>query len=31
MKVTFDPAASDELDRVFEWIAKDNSLVQRMN
>ncbi len=24
MKVTFDPAASDELDRVFEWIAKDN-------
>jgi plasmid stabilization system protein ParE len=25
MKVTFYPAASDELDRVFEWIAKDNS------
>jgi plasmid stabilization system protein ParE len=24
MKVTFDPAASDELDRVFKWIAKDN-------
>ena len=24
MKVTFDPAASDELDRVFAWIAKDN-------
>jgi toxin ParE1/3/4 len=24
MRVTFDPAASDELDRVFAWIAKDN-------
>ena len=24
MRVTFDPAASDELDRAFEWIAKDN-------
>jgi plasmid stabilization system protein ParE len=25
MKVTFEPAASDELDRVFAWIAKDSS------
>jgi plasmid stabilization system protein ParE len=24
MKVTFDPAARSELDRIFEWIAKDN-------
>jgi toxin ParE1/3/4 len=24
MRVTFDPAASDDLDRVFAWIAKDN-------
>ena len=24
MKVTFQPAASDELDRLFAWIAKDN-------
>ncbi len=24
MRVTFDPAASDELDRVFEWISQDN-------
>ena len=24
MRVTFDPAASDELDRIFAWIAKDN-------
>ena len=24
MKVTFEPAASDELDRIFAWIAKDN-------
>ena len=24
MKVTFDPAASDDIDRVFEWIAKDS-------
>jgi toxin ParE1/3/4 len=24
MRVTFDPAARSELDRVFEWIAKDN-------
>ena len=24
MKVTFEPAASDELNRIFEWIAKDN-------
>jgi toxin ParE1/3/4 len=24
MKVKFDPAASVELDRAFEWIAKDN-------
>ena len=24
MKVTFEPAASDELDRIFVWIAKDN-------
>ena len=25
MRVTFDPAARDELDRIFEWIAKDNA------
>jgi toxin ParE1/3/4 len=24
MKVTFEPAARDELDRIFEWISKDN-------
>ena|ERR1700704_3880083 len=24
MRVTFDPAASAELDRIFAWIAKDN-------
>ena len=24
MKVTFDPAARDELDDIFHWIAKDN-------
>jgi toxin ParE1/3/4 len=24
MKVTFEPAASDDLDRIFAWIAKDN-------
>jgi plasmid stabilization system protein ParE len=25
MRVTFDPAARDELDRIFQWIAKDNT------
>ena len=24
MRVTFDPAARNELDRIFAWIAKDN-------
>lgn len=24
MKVRFEPAASDELDRIFAWIARDN-------
>jgi len=24
MKVKFEPAARDELDRIFDWIAKDN-------
>ena len=24
MKVTFEPAARDELDQIFGWIAKDN-------
>jgi plasmid stabilization system protein ParE len=24
MRVTFDPAASEDLDRIFEWIAKSN-------
>jgi addiction module RelE/StbE family toxin len=24
MKITFDPRASDDLDRIFDWIAKDN-------
>ena len=29
MKVTFDPAARDELDRIFDWIAKDNPRAAR--
>jgi toxin ParE1/3/4 len=24
MRVIFDPAASEDLDRIFAWIAKDN-------
>jgi plasmid stabilization system protein ParE len=24
MKITFEPAARDELDHVFAWIAEDN-------
>jgi toxin ParE1/3/4 len=24
MNVTFEPAARDELDQIFDWIAKDN-------
>jgi toxin ParE1/3/4 len=24
MKITFEPAARDELDHIFAWIAKDN-------
>jgi plasmid stabilization system protein ParE len=24
MRVTFDPAAGDELDQIFAWIAKDD-------
>jgi plasmid stabilization system protein ParE len=24
MRIAFDPAASDDLDRIFAWIAKDN-------
>jgi plasmid stabilization system protein ParE len=24
MRVTFEPAARDELDRIFAWIAKHN-------
>ncbi len=24
MKVTFEPAARDDLDRIFEWIFRDN-------
>ena len=24
MRVTFDPAARSELDRIFAWIARDN-------
>ena len=24
MRVTFEPAATSELDRIFAWIAKDN-------
>jgi plasmid stabilization system protein ParE len=24
MKVTFEPAARDELDQIFNWIVKDN-------
>jgi addiction module RelE/StbE family toxin len=29
MKVTFEPAASDDLDRIFAWIAKDNPRAAR--
>jgi hypothetical protein len=25
MRITFDPAASDEPDSIFAWIAKDSS------
>ncbi|HEY4520774.1 MAG TPA: type II toxin-antitoxin system RelE/ParE family toxin [Candidatus Paceibacterota bacterium] len=25
MKITFDPRARDDLERIAEWIAKDNS------
>jgi plasmid stabilization system protein ParE len=24
MKVTFEPAARDDLDRIFDWISRDN-------
>lgn len=24
MKITFEPAAQDELEQIFSWIAKDN-------
>ena len=24
MKITFEPAARDDLDRIFAWIAKDS-------
>jgi toxin ParE1/3/4 len=24
MRITFDPAARDELDEIFQWIAKDS-------
>jgi len=24
MKITFEPAARDDLDRIFEWISRDN-------
>jgi plasmid stabilization system protein ParE len=24
MRVSFDPAASEELDHIFKWIARDN-------
>jgi plasmid stabilization system protein ParE len=24
MKITFDPAANADLDRIFAWISKDN-------
>ena len=31
MKVSFDPRARDELDAIFDWIAKDNPrAAQRM-
>ena len=35
MKVTFEPAARDELDRIFDWISQDNpkaalSLIDRI-
>ena len=35
MRVTFDPAARDELDDIFHWIAKDspraaNDLIARI-
>ncbi len=35
MKVTFEPAARDDLDRIFDWISQDNpraglSMLQRI-
>ena len=29
MKVTFEPAARDELDHIFSWIANDNPRAAR--
>jgi plasmid stabilization system protein ParE len=29
MRVTFDPAARDELDDIFQWIAKDSPRAAR--
>jgi toxin ParE1/3/4 len=29
MKITFEPAARDELDEIFQWIAKDNPRAAR--
>ena len=29
MKITFDPRARDDLDRIFAWIAKDNPKAAR--
>jgi plasmid stabilization system protein ParE len=29
MRVTFDPAARDELDNIFQWIAKDSPRAAR--
>ena len=29
MKVTFEPAARDELDRIFSWITNDNPRAAR--
>lgn len=29
MRLVFDPAAADDLDRIFDWVAKDNPQAAR--
>jgi plasmid stabilization system protein ParE len=31
MKISFEPAARDELNDIFEWIAKDNPAAAQVN